>query len=326
MNLTCRCGRDCVKPAREVLRGIDRFYTPCPSCRDVKLNKFTPLKSQVKPENISADFGSCECGKRHLDAVMAHLLNIMVENGLRAPDATLKDACVPLITPGYPTRSVPYLPENSMVVLANRVDEDCAQRIVAEVPEVKGVLKGNMRKTIGIKDSNSDSHVYELLAGCDMRCDVVQTPYGAVCIYKHQGEVHIEFPRPVSPKITALKRVLDEYDSPKVLDCTCGPGTLGITCLKAGAESVVFNDIWQPAARAAALNLEVNGFSTETCCIEKGSTAAGKNFVVYCADVKDLKNILDVKFDLGIVDVFPGVDTHDFVKALEELCSRIVVI
>ncbi len=337
MNLRCRCGDDCVKPAEKVLKNINRFYTPCQSCRDVKLNKFAPLRSQVNLEDIDADFGSCKCGKRHLDAVMAHVLKIMIETGLKTPEATLRDACVPLVTPGYPTRSVPYLPENSMVALADRMDKNCAKRIVEDVPEIKGVLNGNMRKTVGILDSNSDSHVYKLLAGCDMRCDVVQTPYGAICIYKHQGEIHIEFPKPVSPKVTALKRVLDEYNSPRVLDCTCGPGTLGITCLKAGAESVVFNDLWYPAARTATLNLEVNGFPVKipknlkelegtSWSSPETPVALGDNFEVYSADLRELKSILDEQFDICIIDAFPGVETADLEDAVRDMCSDIVVI
>ncbi len=59
----------------------------------------------------------------------------------------------------------------------------------------------------------------------------------------------MEFSKPVSPKVEALKKVIEKYKNPSVLDCTCGPGTLGITCLKAGAKRVVFNDIWYPAAK-----------------------------------------------------------------------------
>ena len=51
-----------------------------------------------------------------------------------------------------------------------------------------------------------------------------------------------------------------DLNRPTVLDCTCGPGTLGIACLKAGAQKVVFNDIWNPAIETTLINLEVNGF------------------------------------------------------------------
>ena len=45
-------------------------------------------------------------------------------------------------------------------------------------------------------------------------------------------------------KIENLIKVLEKYDKPTVLDCTCGPGTLGIAALKAGAGKVIFNDLW----------------------------------------------------------------------------------
>ncbi len=51
----------------------------------------------------------------------------------------------------------------------------CAERIINEIPEIKGVLKGDIKQTVGMKDSNSSPHVYKLLAGCDMRCDIVLT-------------------------------------------------------------------------------------------------------------------------------------------------------
>ena len=257
---------------------------------------------------------------------MAHILKVMIENRVKIERSTLRDCCVPLITPGYPTNSAPYLQKNSLVILADDVDKKCAETIVKDVPEVKGVLKGDLRKTVGIMDSNSSPNVYKLLAGCDMRCDIVQTQYGPICIYKHQGEIHIEFSKPVSPKITILNKALKQYATPTVLDCTCGPGTLGITCLKAGAERVVFNDLWYPAARTAALNLEINGFPVDIFDKKEGLIASGKNFDVYCADVKDLKNILDEKFDICLVDTFPGVDIDKFKIAVKELCKEIVVI
>ena len=97
----------------------------------------------------------------------------MIDEGIKDKKANLRNACIPLVTPGYPIDSVPYLPEDSLVILSNEVNKKCAETIVKEVGEVKGVLKGDMRKTVGIKDSSSDPHVYELLAGCDLRCDII---------------------------------------------------------------------------------------------------------------------------------------------------------
>lgn len=326
MNITCNCGGECVNSSSDVLRDVKFFYNPCNNCKNWKLKKFAPLTSQIELNQINASFGSCKCGKRHLDIVMAHILKVMIENGIKDKRSTLRNTCVPLITPGYPTNSAPYLPEKSLVILTDELDKNCAETIIEDVPEVKGVLKGDLKKTVGIKDSNSSPNVYKLLAGCDMRCDIVQTNYGPICIYKHQGEIHIEFSKPVSPKITILNHVLKRYTNPTVLDCTCGPGTLGITCLKAGAKRVVFNDLWYPAARTSALNLEVNGFPVNLSDKKEGLIASGENLDVYCADVKDLKNLLDEKFDICLVDTFPGVNTENFKTAVNKFCQEIVVI
>ncbi|WP_269848856.1 50S ribosomal protein L11 methyltransferase [Methanosarcina horonobensis] len=230
------------------------------------------------------------------------------------------------MTPGYLTDSLPYLPEDSLVILSDKVDKRCAETIVKEVPEVKGVLKGDSRKTVGIKDSDSSPHVYELLAGCDLRCDIVQTSYGALGIYKYQHEIHIEFPEVKSFKIETLKKVLKDYDKPSVLDCTCGPGTLGIACLKAGARKVVFNDIWNPAIETTLINLEANGFPVKLSGSEEELIASGNKFEVYSMDIRELANCLDEKFDICIVDAFPGVDTTEFIEAAGKLGEKVVVI
>jgi len=305
---------------------MDLFYRPCVQCKEVNFRKFSPLTSQIDLDKIDNNFGSCKCGKRHLDVVIAHILKIMIEEGIKDKKSTLRDTCVPLITPAYPTDSVPFLPLDSLVILSGEVDEKCARRIVKEVNEVKGVLKGNLKDTVGIKDSESKPHMYELLAGCDMRFDIVQTPFGAIGIYKNQGKIHIEFPRVKSPKIELLKKALEEFDHPSVLDCTCGPGTLGIACLKAGARKVVFNDIWKPAVEMTVINLEVNGFPVKISGNKEGLIASGDRFEVYCADIKELKNITDQKFDICIVDVFPEVDPEEFLKAAEELAGKVILI
>ena len=40
----------------------------------------------------------------------------------------------------------------------------------------------------------------------------------------------------------------------------------------------------------------------------------------------DLKNILSEKFDICIIDTFPGVDTADFVESVKEMCREVVII
>ncbi|MGZ7134329.1 MAG: 50S ribosomal protein L11 methyltransferase [Methanobacterium sp.] len=325
MEIKCKCGVSCIKPASKILKEMELLYIPCGECEPSNLKKFSPLKNQVNLDDINGDFGSCNCGKRHLDVVIAHVLKIMIEEGVKNEKSRLRNAFIPFITPAFPLNFTPYLPPNSMVILSKNVTEECAWRIINEVEEVKGVLKGDSKETVGIKDVNFDSAEYELLAGCDIRCDIVQTPYGELCIYKYQGKIHIEFSRAESPKIEILSRVLDKYDSPSIIDCTCGPGTLGIACLKAGARKVIFNDVWFPALEMTAINLEINGFPV-LWNGEGDVVAEGENFKVYSMDVRELGKVIDEEYDICIVDAFPGVDTTEFVEAADKLAKKVVII
>ena len=326
MEINCICGLRCIKESQEILKNIENIYSPCDMCFKPVLKKFKPLKDQMDLNDINADLGRCECGKRHLDMVMAHALKIMIVEGIKPDNSTLRKCCTPLITPAYPTSTAPYLPEDSMVILTDEMDKKCAERIVAEVPEIKGVVKGDIREVVGLKDSNSSPNVYKLLAGCDVRCDVVTTPYGPLCIFRNHAQIHIEFSQPVSPKIQVLKKYMDKYENPTVIDCTCGPGTLGIACLKAGAKKVVFNDLWYPSVKMTMINLEVNGYKTEYLSSDTGLVGYGENFQVYCCDIMNLKNIVTEKFDIGILDTFPGVDNKRFIEAVKEFCREVVVI
>lgn len=322
----CECGSGCIKNSTKILECIEELYLPCEDCVDPQLKKFKALEDQLDLRLINANFKRCKCKKRHLDAIMAHTLKIMIEEGVRGERSTLRNACTPLITPGYPTISAPYLSDDSLVILADDITGTCASRIVNEIPEIKGVIKGDINQSVGIKDSNSVSNVYKLLAGCDMRCDVVQSPYGPLCIFRKQAEIHVEFSKPRSPKMEVLKKFIAKYDAPKVLDCTCGPGTLGIACLKSGARRVVFNDLWYPAVRMTLINLEVNGYEPEYFNSKEGLIGTGSNFDVYCKDVADLKKNLNEKFDICLVDTFPGVDTTYFVDSVKDLCNEVVII
>ena len=76
----------------------------------------------------------------------------------------------------------------------------------------------------------------------------------------------------------------------------------------------------------ALLNLEVNGFKTNFFDVRKGLIGSGKNFEVYCENIMDLKDILTEKFDICIIDTFPGVDTTDFVESVKEMCREVVII
>lgn len=326
MEVFCKCGNNCIKAKPEILKDYKIFFNSCYHCEDIKLKKFSPLSKQLDINLLDADFKRCKCGKRHLDVVMAHILKIMIEQGIKEGDSTLRNVCVPLITPAHPLDAAPYLPENSLVILCGEMDKKCAQQIIGEIPEVKGVLKGDLKDTVGVKDSKTRPQTYQLMAGCDLRCDIMYTPWGDLCIYKYQGQIHIELPRPLPPKIGTLQKYLKKYDSPKVLDCTCGPGTLGIAALISGASQVTFNDLWYPACQAAAMNLEMNGFTVHCTGSDKGLIASGENFKIYCLDIKDLTTVLKDKYDLCLIDVFPGVDTREFTESIKDICREVVII
>jgi hypothetical protein len=326
MDIECICGFGCIEKSAITLKKIEQLFSPCNKCKDPKFKKFKSLDDQIDLEQLDANYGRCNCGKRHLDLVMAHALKIMIDEGVRDKKSTLRNSCTPLITPAYPAKSAPFLSERSMVLLGEGISKKCAERIIKEIPEIKGVLKGDIKQRVGKEDSESSPHVYDLLAGCDMRCDIVPTFCGDLCIYRNQAEIHVEISKPVSPKVEALKSVIDKYKNPSVLDCTCGPGTLGITSLKAGAKRVVFNDIWYPAVRMTSFNLEINGFKTDLYDGKNGLIGCGKNFEVYCEDIVDLKDILNEKFDICIIDTFPGVDTNKFVDSVRPLCNEILII
>ncbi|MTK64506.1 MAG: methyltransferase [Methanobacterium sp.] len=326
MEIQCGCGLGCVEKSDTILKGIKEITSPCENCSDPNLKKFKPLTEQIDVEKLDANYGRCTCKKRHLDLVMGHVLKILIESGDRDKKSTLRNCCTPLITPAYPSNTAPYLSDNSVVILTDKITKESAFRIVDEVPEIKGVIKGNIKNVVGIKDANSEPNVYELLSGCDMRCDIVSTRNGPLCIYRNQSQIHLEFSKPVSPKVQILEKYLDKYENPSIMDCTCGPGTLGIAALKYGAKHVVFNDLWRPSIEMTVLNLEVNGFEVEVLHSNGSLVAEGKNFRVYCADLMELKDDIDEKFDLCIVDTFPGVDTDEFVEAAKHLCSEVVII
>jgi hypothetical protein len=255
----------------------------------------------------------------------------MIKYGIKDRNSRLRDVGSPLVSIAFPLDSAPYLSKDSLIILFDEMNKDCADIMVQSVPEIKGILKGNIRETVGVK--NSKCNVYELLSGCDMRCDIVHSCYGDISIYKYQHEIHVELPKPTSPKIVNLSKALNKYKNPKVLDCTCGPGTLGIAALKAGAEYVVFSDIWHAAVDMTALNLEVNGFpvninsfNTKGDSLKNGVMAYGKNFKIYCADVNDLKTMLNEKFDVGVVDTFPGVKSAEFIESIKGFCNEVVVV
>ncbi|RAP52672.1 MAG: hypothetical protein BZ137_08350 [Methanosphaera sp. rholeuAM130] len=312
--MKCHCKKSCIDSKEDVLDNIKELYLPCEECTTKRLKKSLPLSRQVKTEKITADYGLCsKCKKRNIDHVMAHILKILMDNNLQSSTASIRKTGTPLITPGMYLERQPFLSENTLVMLIDNIDKKTARIIFEEVPEVKGVLKGNINDTVGQITEKDNVYNYELLAGCDIRCDVQDSDMGQVLVYKQQSKIHVEYPKPESPKILEVKQELEKYDAPTVVDAMCGPGTLGIYALKRNAKKVIFNDVNENAIDNLKVNLEINRID-----------AAG--YEIYNETLEELANSLDAKYDLGLIDAFPDIDTTEYEKQLKKICERVVII
>jgi hypothetical protein len=246
------CGSDCVRTAEEILSILPTVFLPCPECSVRQLDKRAPL-----PDLSYGDV--CSCGKRFIDEVFAHAYTIMVEEGDLMPTAPLISVGTPLVHPGFAMDRPPFLPEKSLVILSSYATIRTAERIVREVPEVKGVVK---RENFipGIAEPTLDAipRIYSLLAGCDVRADVFPLRTGPLVMYKQQSLVHIEFPRAGYPKIASVERRVGNPPAQLFIDACSGVGTLGLAAACFGVRHVIMNDAWYASAFWSAFNLEVN--------------------------------------------------------------------
>ncbi len=332
------CGGDCILPAGKVLDEILGMYMACSSCPpDPLFNKNASFN-----QRIDSTFGRCgKCGKRHLDFVIGNVLTLLKENGLFPEDAALKEVGTPLIAFGYQVPYPPRLGNKSLVLIMDSVTEELAGEIIAHVPEVKGVIKrtGLQSQSVGILDTDFTPHTYELLAGCDMRCDVVSSSIGELCIYKNQSKIHIEFNNTKIRKIEQLY-LQGELDGAVVVDAFCGPGTLGLLSVLAGAREVILNDAWLPALKNAILNIKANsdilgvkiGFEVEDCdkiigdepvLLAKAEGAA--EIKVYHGDARKLDTIVK-ECDICLIDTFPSVNPAEFAARCRDFAKKVVVI
>jgi hypothetical protein len=246
------CGQDCVQSPKEILALLPTIFQPCAACSMRVLDKRLPLSSPEYRE-------PCTCGKRFIDEVFAHIWVVMVEEGdLTAADPLIA-AGSPLVHPGFAMDRPPFLPEKSLVLLSMRVTKKAAERLVREVPELRGVVKtGDYVPGIVSSDLHSVPRVYELLAGCDVRADIFPLATGPLVIYKQQSLVHIEFPRAGYPKLRSVEQHVGNPPVPYFIDACAGVGTLGLAAACLGVSRVVMNDAWYASAFWSAFNLEVN--------------------------------------------------------------------
>lgn len=328
----------------------------CPNCKKnsyIEIKKFTSLDEQLDLEKLDNDFGRCTCGKRHIDIVMAQILKIMKEENIEFRRFILRNGPIPLLTPMYNNKNEPYIKKKSLIILHPELTKKIAKKIMEEVSEVKGVIKGDPNDTVGLIDVDSKSICYELLEGSDIRCDIVESPAGEIIVNKIQHLSYLEFPPSMENKIRKLWEYLKSKQLSKekianltVLDGTCGNGTLGIFLLKLGAKKVVFNDIWKPATIMTLSNLKANGFGEKSkdkeiecidkrnCSASKGQIAYGNKFEVYNLSLEDLKKLLNKKigeieenkFDICILDCFPEANPENFEKIAKSLAKDVFII
>jgi len=222
------------------------------------------------------------------------------------------------------------------------ISKEVADKIIERVPEIKGVIKrfGAPTQSIGILDTDSKPHTYELLSGCDMRCDVISSSFGEVCIYRNQSRIHIEFNNNKIKKIEALY-FKGDLESATIVDGFCGPGTLGLLSVLGGARKVILNDAWLPAIQNTIINIKANSeilgikvdFETN---IEKiigsepalAAKASGlSEILVYHGDIRQLHKIIGKKeCDICLIDTFPSIDPANYISICSEIAKKVVVI
>jgi hypothetical protein len=246
------CQTDCVRSPHDILVTLPFLFRPCADCSSRVLDKRSPLKT--------LDYAQpCSCGKRFIDEVFAHMYIIMVEEGDMKPTEPLIAVGSPLIHPGFPMERPPFLSEKSLVLLTSKSTKKTAERLIREVPELKGVVKtGNFIPGIANADLKSVPRVYDLLAGCDVRADIFPLRSGPLVIYKQQSLVHIEFSRGYVPKIQIVEQHVGNPPAQLFIDACSGVGTLGLTAACLGVSHVIMNDAWYASAFWSAFNLEVN--------------------------------------------------------------------
>ncbi len=311
------CGMDCVRSAEEILATLPTVFLPCSGCSIRPLDKRAPLTdlSYAPP---------CSCGKRFIDEVFANLYVIMVEEGDLKRTDPLFAVGSPLIHPGFAVERPPFLPEKSLVLLSKKVNKPSAERMVAEVPEIRGVVKtDDFVPGLAAADLDAVPRVYDLLAGCDVRADVFPVRTGPLVMYKQQSLVHIEFPRGNDPKIRAVEQQVGQPPVKSFVDACCGIGTLGLAAACLGVPRIVMNDAWYASAFWSAFNLEVNRRNLKVSRIrifeqyeemqmhpvlkepvKVAETEGAQVIEVYQGDFRHLHHVLSERPELSVIDLF----------------------
>ena len=285
----------------------------CEKCQDIQIKKFSPIKEVVDFEVLDGDYMRCECGKRPLDIVMAHILKIMMESDIVGEKATLRrNSPVPLSNFYYSSLNPQFIGEKTLILLHPDFTPDGASRLMDEVPEVGCVLKGSPQGIVGQADKDSQITHFEILAGDDTQTNVMRTLIGdKIILVKNQSRHHIEVAMTTEQKLVQLHNYLDNNDVKKgvAVDAMCGLGALGIYLIKYGFEKVIFNDINPEMIEALKNNLEIND-------IENG-------YEIFNEAFEDLE--ID-NADLCVIDAFPGADIEEITQKAEKIADNVVII
>ena len=285
----------------------------CEKCQDVQIKKFSPLKDLIDLDCLDSDYMRCECGKRPLDVVMSHILKIMIEEKIVKENATLRrNSPIPLSGFYYSNLNPQFIGKDMLILVHPDFTKESALRLLDEVPEVKGVLKGNGRDVVGQFDRDSDINHFELLAGDDTQTNVMRTLLSEkIILTKSQSKQHIEVAMTTEEKLVRLHNYLKNNNIKKGIgiDGMCGCGALGIYLLKYGFEKVIFNDIYGEAIESVKNNLEINE-------IFDGYEIRNEAF-----------EDLEVEHaDLCIIDAYPGADISEIQKKAEKIADNVVII
>lgn len=285
----------------------------CEKCRDVQIKKFSPLKDLIDFDELDSDYMRCECGKRPLDVVMSHILKIMIEEKIVKENATLRrNSPIPLSGFYYSSLNPQFIGRDMLILVHPDFTKKVALRVMDEVPEVRGVLKGSGRDVVGQFDRDSDINHFELLAGDDTQTNVMRTLLGEkIILTKSQSKQHIEVAMTTEEKLVRLHNYLKNNNIKKgiAIDGMCGCGALGIYLLKYGFEKVIFNDIYGEAIKSLKNNLELNEIY--------------EGYEIFNEAFEDL----EVEHaDLCVIDAYPGADISEIQKKAEKVADNVVII
>ncbi|WFN34225.1 hypothetical protein L1S32_10315 [Methanogenium sp. S4BF] len=313
------CGGPCLEKAAEIIRQREGSFLPCPSCRDTILDKRSPPSFRRRAPCTA-------CGRRPLDEVVADCWTIMAEQGDLPATAPVMAAGIPLIHPGVALTEPPHLGLSSMVFLSRSVMQEAADRIAAEIPEVKGVVhdSGAVPGIAEMDGTIPEYHTNTLRAGCDVRANIFETGETPVTVFMQQSCAHIEYPRGFDPKLVATATEVIRHEPGVFVDAACGVGTLSITAGQYGIPRVIMNDAWGYAAYWAAVNLDIN---QEALGLERvdmhiaykdlqeapvrteplkvaDAFGDGTHYEVWWGDLHRLFAVLPEKVDLTVIDLF----------------------